>query len=38
MVLALNRTGVVFKKCDRAGHKPDSNKAMRGRDVPAHVL
>jgi integrase len=27
MALALNRTGVVFKKCDRAGHKPDSNKA-----------
>jgi hypothetical protein len=24
MALALNRTGVVFKKCDRAGHKPDS--------------
>ena len=27
MALALNRTGVVFKKCDRASHKPDSNKA-----------
>ena len=27
MALALNRTGVVFKKCDRACHKPDSNKA-----------
>jgi len=27
MALALNRTGVVFKKCDRANHKPDSNKA-----------
>jgi integrase len=27
MALALNRTGVVFKKCDMAGHKPDSNKA-----------
>jgi hypothetical protein len=27
MPLALNRTGVVFKKCDMAGHKPDSNKA-----------
>jgi hypothetical protein len=27
MALALNRTGVVFKKCDRVGHKPDSNKA-----------
>ena len=27
MALALNRTGVVFKKCDRAGHKSDSNKA-----------
>ena len=27
MPLALSRTGVVFKKCDMAGHKPDSNKA-----------
>jgi integrase len=27
MALALSRTGVVFKKCDMAGHKPDSNKA-----------
>jgi integrase len=27
MPLALNRTGVVFKKCDMVGHKPDSNKA-----------
>ena len=27
MALALNRTGVVFKKCDMAGHKPGSNKA-----------
>ena len=27
MPLALNRTGVVFKKCDMADHKPDSNKA-----------
>jgi integrase len=27
MALALNRTGVVFKKCDMDGHKPDSNKA-----------
>ncbi len=27
MALALNRTGVVFKKCDLANHKPDSNKA-----------
>jgi len=27
VALALNRTGVVFKKCDMAGHKPDSNKA-----------
>jgi integrase len=27
MALALNRTGVVFKKCDMSGHKPDSNKA-----------
>jgi hypothetical protein len=27
MALALNRTSVVFKKCDRADHKPDSNKA-----------
>jgi hypothetical protein len=28
MPLALSRTGVVFKKCDMAGHKPDSNKAL----------
>jgi integrase len=27
MALALNRTGIVFKKCDMAGHKRDSNKA-----------
>lgn len=27
MALALNRTGVVFKKCDRANHKAESNKA-----------
>ena len=27
MPLALNRTGVVFKKCDRAAHRPDTNKA-----------
>jgi hypothetical protein len=26
-MLALNRAGVVFKKCDRSGHKPESNKA-----------
>jgi len=26
MALALNRTGVVFKKCDRANHRADSNK------------
>jgi integrase len=23
----MNRTGVVFKKCDRTGHRPDTNKA-----------
>jgi hypothetical protein len=27
VALALNRTGVVFKKCDLANHKRDSNKA-----------
>lgn len=27
MALALDRTGVVVKKCDRANHKTDSNKA-----------
>jgi integrase len=27
VALALNRTGVVFKKCDRANHKTDTNKA-----------
>jgi integrase len=27
VALALNRTGVVFKKCDRTNHKPQSNKA-----------
>jgi integrase len=27
VALALNRTGVVFKKCGMTGHKPDSNKA-----------
>jgi hypothetical protein len=27
MPLALNRTGVIFKKCDMAAHRPDSNKA-----------
>lgn len=27
MALALNRTGVIFKKCDRTNHKPESNKA-----------
>jgi len=27
MPLALNRAGVVFKKCDRSNHKPDTNKA-----------
>ncbi|HEY0935722.1 MAG TPA: hypothetical protein VGD91_18505, partial [Trebonia sp.] len=26
MVLAVNRTGTVFKKCDLSNHKPDSNK------------
>jgi integrase len=26
MALAVNRTGTVFKKCDRSNHKPDSNK------------
>jgi integrase len=25
MALAVNRTGVVFKKCDLAAHRPDSN-------------
>ena len=36
MALALNRTGVVFKKCDLAGHKPDSNKAC-GADACQHT-
>ena len=27
MPLAVNRAGVVFKKCDRAAHRPDTNKA-----------
>src|SRR3984957_13525181 len=27
MALALNRTGVVVKKCAMSGYKPDSNKA-----------
>lgn len=27
MPLALNRAGVVFKKCDLAAHRPDTNKA-----------
>jgi len=26
MALAVNRTGTIFKKCDRRNHKPDSNK------------
>jgi len=26
MALAVNRTGTIFKKCDRSNHKPDSNK------------
>jgi hypothetical protein len=26
MALAFNRTGTIFKKCDRSNHKPDSNK------------
>jgi integrase len=25
MALAVNRTGVIFKKCDMAAHRPDSN-------------
>lgn len=27
MPLAMNRTGVVLKKCDRSNHRPDTNKA-----------
>jgi hypothetical protein len=27
MPLALNRTGVVFKKCDMSGHRRDFNRA-----------
>ena len=26
MALAVNRTGVIFKKCDLSNHKPDINK------------
>jgi integrase len=26
MTTALNRTGTIFKKCDRSSHRPDSNK------------
>jgi integrase len=26
MALAVNRTGTIFKKCDRSNHKPDTNK------------
>src|ERR1700728_4099760 len=36
MALALNRTGVVFKKCDMSGHKPDSNKGC-GSGVCQHT-
>jgi integrase len=27
MPLAMNRTGVIFKKCDRSSHRPGTNKA-----------
>jgi hypothetical protein len=27
MALAVNRTGTVFKKCDRSNHKPETNKS-----------
>jgi integrase len=26
MALAVNRTGTIFKKCDRSNHRPESNK------------
>ena len=26
MALAVNRSGTIFKKCDQANHRPDSNK------------
>jgi hypothetical protein len=26
MALAVNRTGTIFKQCDQALHKPDTNK------------
>jgi integrase len=26
MALAVNRSGTIFKKCDRSSHRPDSNK------------
>jgi hypothetical protein len=26
MALAVNRTGTIFKKCDRSNHKPETNK------------
>ena len=26
MALAVNGSGTIFKKCDRANHRPDSNK------------
>jgi hypothetical protein len=26
MALAVNRTGTIFKQCDRSNHRPDSNK------------
>jgi hypothetical protein len=26
MALAVNRTGVIFKKCDPSNHKPETNK------------
>lgn len=38
MVLALNRARRGFQEVRRAGHKPDSNLGMRGRDVTAHVF
>ena len=28
MALAVNRTGVIFKKCDLSNHKPDINKKI----------
>ena len=37
MALAVNRTGVIFEKCDLSNHKPDTNKNCAAGTCQQHM-